>query len=44
MVGAVLNQKEWLIDLEFFKKRSNGITLKIEEKYGHLIQLSYDEF
>ncbi|CAL2064569.1 TonB-dependent receptor plug domain-containing protein [Tenacibaculum sp. 190524A05c] len=44
MVGAVLNQKEWLIDLEFFKKRSNGITLKIEDIRGNISSIGADIF
>lgn len=44
MFGAVLNQKKWLIDLEFFKKRSNNITLKIDNSRGSISSIGADLF
>ena len=44
MFGAVLNQKQWLIDLEFFKKRSNNIMLKIEDIRGNISSIGVDLF
>ncbi|WP_075341761.1 TonB-dependent receptor plug domain-containing protein [Tenacibaculum agarivorans] len=44
MFGAVFNPKKWLIDLEFFKKESNNITKKIDNKRGSISSIGADVF